>query len=79
MHSEKQGVNNKSRHTSHQDIRTVEEWNISPKYVNMDDEMKFNPYRLEGYWHEKGKLYQEEDFRHLNALCIKIIKMFKEN
>ena len=60
LHSEKQGVNNKSRHTSHQDIRTVEEWNISPKYVNMADEMKFGPYRLEGYWHEKGKLYQEE-------------------
>lgn len=51
---------NKSKHTQNDDYPTVEEWNLSPKYKHMDEEMKFGPYRNEGYWQEKGKYYKEE-------------------
>ena len=58
--SDKSWHDNKSRVTQNDDNPTVEEWNISPKYKNMDEEMRFGPYRNEGYWKQKGQFYNEE-------------------
>ena len=59
--SDKSWHTNKSRITQNDDYSTVEELNASPKYKDMDEEMRFGPYRNEGYWNEKGQFYTEEE------------------
>ena len=47
------------------------------KYDEMKEDGKMGPYRLEGYWQEKGQFFKEEEHFCQNVLFIRVRKMIK--
>ena len=51
---------NRSKYTAHDDMPTMDEMGRT-KYDDMKKDGKMGPYRLEGYWQEKGQFYKEDE------------------
>ena len=51
---------NRSRHTAHDEMPSMDEMGRT-KYDEMKEDGKMGPYRLEGYWQEKGQFFKEDE------------------
>ena len=52
--------NNRSKYTAHDEMPTMDEFGRT-KYDEMKEDGKMGPYRLEGYWQEKGQFFKEDE------------------